>query len=206
MNQLPRYVYYLLAAQAFNLIAAVLSVTVAAIVGLKLAPTQALATVPYGLQFLAMLLTTFIFSFLMKKLGRHLVFQFGCVCLFLAGVLGYLALQQQQFYLLCLSHFSLGLFISTANFYRFAASDRLATDLIPKATAMVITQSLAHRNRQFLSLDKVKHQAQPKATSGGLPNRRFILDFREKHLTDFLYIVDAKIRVIRDIEKWIPTV
>ncbi|ENX51447.1 MULTISPECIES: MFS transporter [Acinetobacter] len=139
MNQLPRYVYYLLVAQAFNLIAAVLSVTVAAIVGLKLAPTQALATVPYGLQFLAMLLTTFIFSFLMKKLGRHLVFQFGCICLFSAGVLGYLALQQQQFYLLCLSHFSLGLFISTANFYRFAASDRLATDLIPKATAMVIS-------------------------------------------------------------------
>ncbi|MCE1271965.1 MAG: MFS transporter [Acinetobacter sp.] len=139
MNQLPRYVYYLLVAQAFNLIAAVLSVTVSAIVGLKLAPTQSLATVPYGLQFLAMLLTTFIFSFLMKKLGRHLVFQFGCVCLFLAGVLGYLALQQQQFYLLCLSHFSLGLFISTANFYRFAASDRLATDLIPKATAMVIS-------------------------------------------------------------------
>ena len=139
MNQLPRYVYYLLVAQAFNLIAAVLSVTVSAIVGLKLAPTQALATVPYGFQFLAMLLTTFIFSFLMKKLGRHLVFQFGCVCLFLAGVLGYLALQQQQFYLLCLSHFSLGLFISTANFYRFAASDRLATDLIPKATAMVIS-------------------------------------------------------------------
>ena len=139
MNQLPRYVYYLLAAQAFNLIAAVLSVTVAAIVGLKLAPTQALATVPYGLQFLAMLLTTFIFSFLMKKFGRHVVFQFGCVCLFLAGIWGYLALQQQQFYLLCLSHFSLGLFISTANFYRFAAFDRLATDLIPKATAMVIS-------------------------------------------------------------------
>ncbi|KYQ83979.1 MFS transporter [Acinetobacter sp. NRRL B-65365] len=139
LNQLPRYVYYLLVAQAFNLIAAVLSVTVSAIVGLKLAPTQALATVPYGLQFLAILMTTFIFSFLMKKLGRHLVFQLGCICLFLAGVFGYLALQTEQFYLLCLSHFSLGLFISTANFYRFAASDRLASDLIPKATAMVIS-------------------------------------------------------------------
>ncbi len=139
MNQLPRYVYYLLVAQAFNLIAAVLSVTVSAIVGLKLAPTQALATIPYGLQFLAMLLTTFIFSFLMKKLGRHIVFQFGCICLFFAGVLGYLALQHEQFNLLCLSHFSLGLFISTANFYRFAASDRLTPDLIPKATAMVIS-------------------------------------------------------------------
>ncbi|MFV5262700.1 MFS transporter [Acinetobacter courvalinii] len=139
LNQLPRYVYYLLVAQAFNLIAAVLSVTVSAIVGLKLAPTQALATIPYGLQFLAMLLTTFIFSFLMKQLGRHVVFQFGCICLFFAGVLGYLALQREQFDLLCLSHFSLGLFISTANFYRFAASDRLAPDLIPKATAMVIS-------------------------------------------------------------------
>ena len=67
LNQLPKYVYFLLVAQAFNLIAAVLSVTVSAIVGLKLAPTQALATIPYGLQFLAILLTTFIFSFLMKK-------------------------------------------------------------------------------------------------------------------------------------------
>ncbi len=85
LNQLPKYVYFLLVAQAFNLIAAVLSVTVSAIVGLKLAPTQALATIPYGLQFLAILLTTFIFSFLMKKLGRHLVFQLGVLCLFGAG-------------------------------------------------------------------------------------------------------------------------
>ena len=92
LNQLPKYVYYLLIAQAFNLIAAVLSVTVSAIVGLKLAPTQALATVPYGLQFLAMLLTTFIFSFLMKRWGRHVVFQFGVLCLFAAGFWGYQAL------------------------------------------------------------------------------------------------------------------
>ncbi len=139
LNQLPKYVYFLLVAQAFNLIAAVLSVTVSAIVGLKLAPTQALATIPYGLQFLAILLTTFIFSFLMKKLGRHLVFQLGVLCLFGAGVLGYFALTTEQFYLLCLSHFCLGLFISTANFYRFAASDRLSPELIPKATAMVIS-------------------------------------------------------------------
>ncbi|MGR0306422.1 MFS transporter [Acinetobacter beijerinckii] len=139
LNQLPKYVYYLLIAQAFNLIAAVLSVTVSAIVGLKLAPTQALATVPYGLQFLAMLLTTFIFSFLMKRWGRHVVFQFGVLCLFLAGIFGYQALLKQDFWLLCLTHFSLGLFLSTASFYRFAASDRLSSALIPKATALVIS-------------------------------------------------------------------
>ncbi|AWA48868.1 MFS transporter [Acinetobacter junii] len=139
LNQLPKYVYYLLIAQAFNLIAAVLSVTVSAIVGLKLAPTQALATVPYGLQFLAMLLTTFIFSFLMKRWGRHVVFQFGVLCLFAAGFLGYQALLKQDFWLLCLTHFSLGLFLSTASFYRFAASDRLSSELIPKATALVIS-------------------------------------------------------------------
>lgn len=139
LNQLPKYVYYLLIAQAINLIAAVLSVTVSAIVGLKLAPSQGLATIPYGMQFFAMLLTTFLFSTLMKKMGRHIIFQCGIIFLFFAGILGYLSLQTSNFYLLCVSHFMLGLFISTANFYRFAASDRLAAPLIPKATAMVIS-------------------------------------------------------------------
>ena len=65
----------------------------------------------------------------------------GCLllCLFAAGFLGYQALLKQDFWLLCLTHFSLGLFLSTASFYRFAASDRLSSELIPKATALVIS-------------------------------------------------------------------
>jgi hypothetical protein len=138
LNQLPKYVYYLLIAQAFNLIAAVLSVTVSAIVGLKLAPTQALATVHYGLQFLAMLLTTFVFSFLMKRWGAMLYFSL-VYSAYLRLVFGISSLIKTRFLAAVSYTFFAWAFLSTASFYRFAASDRLSSELIPKATALVIS-------------------------------------------------------------------
>ncbi len=139
MLKLPSHIYYLLFGQAINLITAVLSVTVAAIVGLTLAPTSSYATIPYGLQFFAILISTLFFSNLMKKFGRYPVFLIGILFLFFSGLLGFFSLQLKSFEMLCLSHFCLGLFISTANFYRFAATDGLQQNQIPKATSMVIS-------------------------------------------------------------------
>lgn len=139
MFKLPHYIYYLLIGQSINLITAVLSVTVAAIVGLSIAPDPSYATIPYGLQFFAILISTLYFSNLMKKFGRYRIFMVGIVFLFLSGIFGYFSLLKQNFYLLCLSHFLLGLFISTANFYRFAATDGLDGELVPKATSIVIS-------------------------------------------------------------------
>lgn len=139
MKDLPSYVYYLLLGQGINLISAVLSVTVSAIVGLSLAPHISYATIPYGLQFFAILISTLLFSKLMKTYGRYPIFITGIFCLFISGILGYISLSYSSFYLFCLTHFFLGLFISTANFYRFAATDGLNKDLVPKATSIVIS-------------------------------------------------------------------
>lgn len=138
-NKLPSHVYFLLIGQSINLTTAVLSVTVAALVGLSLAPSIGYATIPYGLQFLAILLSTVVFSKLMKTFGRYRIFNAGIGFLFLSGIIGFLSLINQNFLYLCISHFLLGLFISTANFYRFAATDTLESELIPKATSMVIS-------------------------------------------------------------------
>ncbi len=138
-HKIPSYVYLLLIGQSINLTTAVLSVTVAALVGLTLAPNISYATIPYGLQFLAILISTVIFSRLMEILGRYRIFNIGILCLFLSGVIGFLSLTQDKFLYLCVSHFLLGLFISTANFYKFAATDTLHSELIPKATSMVIS-------------------------------------------------------------------
>jgi MFS family permease len=138
-NKLPSHVYFLLVGQSINLTTAVLSVTVAALVGLSLAPTISYATIPYGLQFLAILVSTVVFSNLMKKFGRYRVFNLGILFLLLSGIIGFLSLINKNFTYLCISHFLLGLFISTANFYRFAATDTLNSELIPKATSMVIS-------------------------------------------------------------------
>ena len=138
-NKLPNHVYFLLIGQSINLTTAVLSVTVAALVGLTLAPTVSYATIPYGLQFLAILVSTVVFSKLMARFGRYRIFNAGIGFLFLSGIIGFLSLIENNFLYLCLSHFLLGLFISTANFYRFAATDSINSELIPKATSMVIS-------------------------------------------------------------------
>lgn len=138
--KLPIPTYYLLLGQACNLISAVLSVTVSAIVGEQLAPSVSMATIPYGLQFLAILLFTYICSNLMKTYGRYIMFQAGAIFLILAGSLGYLSMTHHNFLLLCMSHFLLGLFTSCANFYRFAATDHISNkQLLTKASSIVIS-------------------------------------------------------------------
>src|SRR5690606_21040917 len=66
------YLYFL--AQSINLTAAVMSVAMAAIVGATLTPSLWLSTVPYGVQFLFMMLMTVPASRLMQRIGRKPAF------------------------------------------------------------------------------------------------------------------------------------
>lgn len=125
MKALPSGTYILALAQALNLTAAVMSVTISAFVGSLLADEQSLSTVPYGLQFAAVMLFSFPASWLMKRYGRKKIFYIGGALLFFAGLIGFHATQKNNFFLLAMAHFVLGTYISIANFYRFAATDFL---------------------------------------------------------------------------------
>ncbi|MCQ9426909.1 MFS transporter [Pseudomonas sp. LJDD11] len=138
MSRLPRTTWLYFTAQSINLTAAVMSVTMAATVGAALAPTPALSTVPYGFQFLLLMLATYPASWLMSRLGRKRSFLLGCVPLALAGISGYLAVVQQSFGLLITSHAALGIYVAFANFNRFAATDNLEPGLKPKAISLVV--------------------------------------------------------------------
>ncbi len=70
MNTLPRRTYLYFTAQSINLTTAVMSVTMAAIVGSALAPDIRFSTVPYGFQFLLLMLATYPVSRLMSRIGR----------------------------------------------------------------------------------------------------------------------------------------
>ncbi|MCW5263576.1 MFS transporter [Verminephrobacter eiseniae] len=138
-GRLPWSIYLLTLAQAFNLTAAVISVTIAALVGTKLAATAALGTIPYGIQFAAVMLFTYPASMLMRRHGRRIVFSLGAVFLISAGLVGYIAVTQESFLLLIVAHGLLGIYIACANFYRFAAVD----DLPPEAKARAISWVVA---------------------------------------------------------------
>lgn len=137
-NRLPYRTYLYFAAQSVNLITAVMSVTMAAIVGSSLAPTASLSTLPYGFQFLFVMLATYPASRLMSVIGRRAGFLVGTLPLAASGVLGYMAVEQHSFMLLTLSHAALGTYIAFANFNRFAATDGLEPSLKPKAISLVV--------------------------------------------------------------------
>ena len=137
-SPLPRRTYLYFTAQSINLTTAVMSVTMAAIVGAALAPAATWSTVPYGFQFLCLMLATYPVSRLMSRIGRKRAFMLGSVPLAVSGISGYLAVQYQHFPTLVISHSALGIYIAFANFNRFAATDNLAPNLKPKALSLVV--------------------------------------------------------------------
>ncbi len=130
------YIYFL--AQSINLTTAVMSVTMAALVGTSLTPQPWLSTVPYGFQFLFVMLSTFPASRLMAKIGRKKSFLLSTLPLAASGIAGYLAVENRQFPLLVLSHSLLGIYIAFANFNRFAATDNISANLKPQAISLVV--------------------------------------------------------------------
>ena len=137
-SPLPRRTYLYFTAQSINLTTAVMSVTMAAIVGAALAPAATWSTLPYGFQFLCLMLATYPVSRLMSRIGRKRAFMLGSVPLAVSGISGYLAVQYQHFPTLVISHSALGIYIAFANFNRFAATDNLAQNLKPKALSLVV--------------------------------------------------------------------
>lgn len=137
-STLPRRTYLYFAAQSINLTTAVMSVTMAAIVGTTLAPEARFSTVPYGFQFLFLMLATYPVSRMMSRIGRKNAFMLGAIPLVISGLSGFWAVEYQHFPLLVFSHAALGVYIAFANFNRFAATDNLDQTLKPKAISLVV--------------------------------------------------------------------
>ena len=136
--RLPARTWLYFIAQSVNLTTAVMAVTIAALVGAVVAPRPWMATLPYGGQFLVVMLATLPVARRMRRHGRKRIFLAATLPLALAGITGYLAVQDRSFGLLIVSHALLGLYIAVANFSRFAATDGLSTTLKPRAMSLVI--------------------------------------------------------------------
>jgi MFS family permease len=138
LQPLPKFVYLYFLCQSINLTAAVISVAVAATVGAIIAPNMAYATIPYGTQFLMLLLCTYPAAIIMNNKGRKFGFSLGALFLALAGIIGYIGVNKNDFILLVIAHACLGAFTACANYYRFAVTDSLAAALKSRALSLVV--------------------------------------------------------------------
>lgn len=135
---LPRNTWLYFLAQSINLTCAVMSVTMAPIAGASLSPVPWMATIPYGVQFLCVMIVTWPASGIMAVMGRKRAFLLATIPLAASGATGFLALQMKHFSLLVISHAFLGIYIAFANFNRFAATDDVAPEQKPRAISLVV--------------------------------------------------------------------
>lgn len=124
--------------QALYMTSNTMVVSNSALVGIALAPTPSLATLPLGLQFLASMCIAMPASLLMRRFGRRTGFRLGAAAGALAGVLCALAIINQLFWLMCLSSVFYGLASGTGGFYRFAAADAVEVERKARAISLVL--------------------------------------------------------------------
>ncbi len=99
-------------------------------------------TFPTGLMLLISGLLTFRVSLLMQKYGRRHLFMLGALCGFIGGLLCLAAVYWRAPALLFCGALFLGGYLSSAGYYRFAAAERVAPEMAPRAISLVLTASL----------------------------------------------------------------
>lgn len=133
-----RNVVVLALCQALSQSGAVMVFAVVGLAGQILAPTPNLATLPLGIQFVALMLATVPASLIMGRLGRRAGFTIGQCIGFLGAVLSVLALWYGWFWLLVAAAIPIGAHNAFFQYLRFAAADTATPAFRPKAVSYVM--------------------------------------------------------------------
>lgn len=129
----------LVISQALFVCASAIGLTFTGLVGAVLAPSPALATLPYALVTVATALSTIPVSLLMLRWGRRRVFMLGSLGGAVGGGLAAWAIVRNDFLLFCTANLALGLFAASAQYYRFAANEAAPAEYKARAIAWVIS-------------------------------------------------------------------
>jgi MFS family permease len=160
MNLMKRNVWLLAGCQALMNSGNSLLIATSALVGFRLAPDKALATLPLALQFFTSMLTTVPASFLMKAVGRRAGFMVGTLLGLGGAGLAAWGIVSGNFLYFCLAAALVGAFNGFGTYYRFAAADVATPDYKSRAisyvmaggvVAAVVGPNLAHWTRGWLA-------------------------------------------------------
>jgi len=124
--------------QALMTTVAVVLATVNGLVGLALAPTPTLATLPVTTFVAGGALSTFGVSLLMARIGRGTAFSVGIACGIVGALVCAYAAWTRQFWLLCAGSLVVGVSGAFAQYYRFAAVDLAPKEYLSRAVSLVL--------------------------------------------------------------------
>ncbi|MFC3852033.1 MFS transporter [Salinispirillum marinum] len=129
----------LVGSQILFLITSITVMTLSGVVGLQLAPSPALATLPVTGMMLGALVFTLPASLLMKQIGRRLGFLIGAsVGGIGGGVVSVAGVVSGSFWLFFAGSLLFGLYQGFATYYRFAAAEVASDGFKPRALSLVM--------------------------------------------------------------------
>jgi MFS family permease len=128
----------LFCAQALYWCCAMIGITLTALIGLQLAPGNALATLPLAMLLVGNLLSVQPLSLFMQRHGRRSGLVLGAACGIGGGLFSALAVSLESFVLFCLGALPIGAYQASAMYYRFAAQDAVDEQHRGRATAYVL--------------------------------------------------------------------
>jgi predicted MFS family arabinose efflux permease len=138
-SEAKRNIFLLAIAQALYSCCVITVFATAGLVGLALAPSPGLATLPVTSFVIGAMLTTIPISMLMQRLGRTLLFKVGALISLAGAAVAMVAIFANSFQLFCFAMAMLGVFQATAGFYRFAAAEASDADTKSIAISWVLT-------------------------------------------------------------------
>ena len=129
----------LAANQALFLVAAITVMTLSGLVGQRLTPNPALATLPVAMMMVGVVIAAFPASLLMKRVGRRRGFLVGALFGGAGGgTVAVLGIAAGSFWLFVVGNLLLGVYQAFANYYRFAAADAASPAFQSQAISLVL--------------------------------------------------------------------
>jgi len=138
-----RNVWVLTLAQAFAACGTIVLVTFGGIVGARIAPTPALATLPLSLGVVGVAITTIPAALLMQRIGRKPAFMASAALSATAALLCAWATAHGQFAMFCVAAMLIGGGQAFVLQYRFAATEYVPLELAGRAVSTVMLGTLA---------------------------------------------------------------
>ena len=125
-------------AQALYVLIISVDLTLTGLVGYRLAPSHALATLPYALIFVAGTLSATPAALLMARFGRRNGFIVGASCAAAGGLVSVAALTFESFPLFCVGTAFVGAYQGFAVYYKYTAADDAPPHRRPRVVSYVV--------------------------------------------------------------------
>jgi len=133
-----RNLWLLALSQVFGFTTAIVNVFLSGIIGSQLVSIKALVTLPPTLFIIGTAICTVFASYIMSKFGRKFGFISASIASSLSSLLAAYSVSIESFMLFCISCLLMGVGMAFVHQYRFAASESVDKENIPKAVSIIL--------------------------------------------------------------------